>query len=792
MTRSRKRKLMRSRAALASIPLVSAALAGSPVAMAQQASDLAILEEVVVTAQKRVESLQNVPLSIQAINAKRLEELHVTSFSDYVKFLPSVSTQNAGPGFGLAYFRGVASGENANHSTSQPTVGMYLDEQPITTIQGALDIHIYDIARVEALAGPQGTLYGASSEAGTIRIITNKPDASGFKAGYDLEVNTIAKGGTGYVAEGFLNLPISDAAAIRVVGWYQHDGGYIDNVEGTRTFPTSGGCISNAQSPPPGCIGTTTRAKNDYNEVDTYGARAALKIDLNESWSITPVLMGQEQKVKGSFAFAPNVGDLKLTHFYPDDSVDHWIDAALTVEGKIGNFDLVYTGAFLKRNDITNSDYSDYSYFYDVVGGSGAYWYDSSGTPLPNPSQYINGKDGYKKQSHEFRFSSPQDHPFRVVAGLFFQKQEHEIFQRYKIDGLDPAISVPLWPNTIWLTNQKRIDRDQALFAEMTYDITSKISALAGVRVYKYKNSLKGFFGYGAGYSSNYGEALCFSPEQFKGSPCVNLDDEVDKSGAVPKFTFTYRFDNDRLMYATVSKGFRPGGINRNGTVPPFKPDFLTNYEVGWKSTWFDGRLRFNGAVFVEQWKDIQFSFLPPSGSGLTVVKNAGDGKIKGIEADFQWAASRAVTLGGGLSIINAKLSTDYIPYPADPPTAFSGTTLPVSPKFKANLTGRYAFKLGGFDAHAQAAVVHQGQSWADLQDSDRSALGPQHAYTTVDLSTGIEKGSYSVQLYVNNATDERGETFKFAQCATDVCGANPYIVPNRPRAIGIKFGQKF
>ena len=170
-----------------------------------------------------------------------------TDFDDYVKFLPSVSYQTAGPGFAQVYMRGVASGGDGNHSGSLPSVGIYLDEQPITTIQGALDVHLYDIQRVEALAGPQGTLYGASSQAGTMRIITNKPDASAFDAGYGLEVNSVDGGGIGYLAEGIVNLPINDRSAVRLVGWHRHDAGYIDNVYRERTFPTSDITVDNAR-----------------------------------------------------------------------------------------------------------------------------------------------------------------------------------------------------------------------------------------------------------------------------------------------------------------------------------------------------------------------------------------------------------------------------------------------------------------------------------------------------------------------------------------------------------------
>ncbi|HJY40307.1 MAG TPA: TonB-dependent receptor plug domain-containing protein, partial [Steroidobacteraceae bacterium] len=214
MTRSRKRKLKRNALAAAVVTALS-----TPAFAQEAAQQSGVLEEVLVTAQKRTENLQEVPLSIQAIGTERLEELHVKGFEDYVKYLPSVSYQTFGPGFAQVYMRGVASGGDGNHSGSQPSVGIYLDEQPITTIQGALDVQPYDVARVEALAGPQGTLYGASSQAGTIRIITNKPDATQFAAGYDLEGSTMTDGGNGYLVQGYANLPINSSTAVRLVGW---------------------------------------------------------------------------------------------------------------------------------------------------------------------------------------------------------------------------------------------------------------------------------------------------------------------------------------------------------------------------------------------------------------------------------------------------------------------------------------------------------------------------------------------------------------------------------------------
>src|SRR6185312_7839873 len=209
---------------------------------------------VTVTAQKRTENLQKVPISIGVLENDQLEALHVQNFNDYVKYLPSVTFQQGGggiatgPGFATIYMRGVASGGNTNHSGSQPSVGVYLDDQPVTTIQGPLDIHMYDIARIEVLAGPQGTLYGASAESGALRIITNKPDPSGFAANYTLGVDQVNHGGIGSTFEGMLNLPLSKSAAVRFVGWHEHDAGYIDNKAGSRTFPSSGITVSNADN----------------------------------------------------------------------------------------------------------------------------------------------------------------------------------------------------------------------------------------------------------------------------------------------------------------------------------------------------------------------------------------------------------------------------------------------------------------------------------------------------------------------------------------------------------------
>jgi len=842
MTRSRLRKLMRSRSAqvravLKVMPIASAIAAAVHPAAAQTAQQQPTeatggLQEVVVTATKRVENLQNVPLSITAIGNEQLDNLNITSQDEYVKFLPSVTTQKSGsgggangPGFGNVIIRGISSDAGQNHSGPLPTVGTYLDEQPITTIQGAMDVHLYDIARVETLAGPQGTLYGASSEAGTIRIITNRPDPSAFKAEYQLEGNYVDHGQPGGLIQGFVNIPLGASAAVRLVGWYEHDGGYIDNVYGTRTFPQFGILINNGPY-----------AKNDFNDTTISGARAALKIDLGDSWSITPFVMAQSTKANGFNAYAADfpafasgynsvpVGDLQLQHFSPDSVEDHFVDTALTIEGKISNFDLIYAGAFLKRHDLTHTDYSDYSLAYDVtIPSYTAPILDNAGNHI-NPTQMIAGKDGYQKMSHELRLQSPQDWVVHFIVGGFYQRQMHNIEQNYQIANLagpactyvptDPRVSgcslwVTGWPDTWWLTKQQRVDRDYAVFGEATWDITSNWSLLAGLRHFKYDNSLEGFRGYGInnplGFNSGLGEAgVCDFTVQFQGAPCLSFNKSTTGTGNTPKFTLTYKFDANHLIYATYAKGFRPGGINRVGDLPPYQADYLKNYEIGWKTSWFDKHLRYNGAFFWEDWNNFQFAFL--GANGLTRIANAGAARVTGWENELQWAVAHGVSVAAGLTLLNPRLTENYCgvidpngspvtdcPSAAapNPPKAPSGTQLPGTSKVKGNLIVRDDFPLGSYQGYWQGAFVYQSEQWADLRIVQRDQIGHQPAFGTLDLAFGVSRDTYALDLFLTNVFDERGQLFRFNQCASCSIAAN-YAVPTQPRTVALRFAQKF
>ena len=239
------------------------------------------------------------------------------------------------------------------------------------------------------------------------------PIPTHFSAAYDLQGSGWDRGGFGYVAEGYANLPINDRVAVRLVGWDEHDPGYLANVPGTnaaagiidgvRTYQYATQ-FSEAAGGGPITISNAGHTRNDYNSVDTYGARMALQIDLNDNWTITPTLMGQETRSGGVFAYDPTVGFLKITHFLPEYSNDRWYQAALTIQGKVANLDLTYAGAYMDRMITAKSDYSDYSFFYDKAYGSYGYYvfHDDAGHVI-DPSQAIWSLDHFTKMSHEIR-----------------------------------------------------------------------------------------------------------------------------------------------------------------------------------------------------------------------------------------------------------------------------------------------------------------------------------------------------------------------------------------------------
>ena len=833
--------------------------------------------EIIITATKRAENLQNVAQSVQVLGTRKLDQLNITNFEQYTKQLPSVSYNVSQSGGAVVYMRGVASGGDGNHSGSPPSVGVYLDEQPVTTIGGALDVHIYDIARIESLAGPQGTLYGALSEAGTIRIITNKPDLNATYGRVDGELNLTAHGHEpGGKLEGMINIPLASRVAFRAVGFYQRDAGFIDNVFGSRTYCGDAVTIPDPDDPDDpdkritvGCVHngyTVTNAgleKRDINTAELYGGRAALKIDLDDNWTVTPTVMHQYARYDGFGGADLSLGDLQAQRFRGDEyRKDQFTQAALTVEGKIWNFDLTYAGAYMDRPTESIIDYTDYVEAYDnkYIPKGGIYHYlyflDSAGNPIV-PHQDIFGTEHFKKMSQEVRLATPQENRARALVGAFYQRQTNHIYQNYLVPDLAPDLSVNGWPGTIWLTLQDRVDRDWAVFGEGEFDLTPKITLIAGGRLYRYDNSLFGFAGFGknpafvedapddydnsppngAGASGGVRRCLTVNGEQaiddldselasggVAGTPCTNVG-AVEGGVAVPKHTkgdgFSHRLSarfkpNDRTMfYATWSRGFRPGGLNRAPGTAPYGADYLTNYEAGWKTRF--GPLTWNGAVYHQIWKKFQFSFLGPN--SLTIVQNGRDAVINGVESDLNYVAG-GLTLSASAAYTDAKTKGNICNSASDPTpdcTAIldtgdlandpsddtvdsiitpSGTRLPVTPEFKATATARYSWPVGIGNAHVQGNLTYQSSAAADLRQvntllgvNPNDYLGRIRASTVVNLFAGFDWRQFNTEIFVSNVFDERNEQARFVACSS--C-ERTYIQPGRPRTIGIRAGVKF
>lgn len=761
--------------------------------------------EIVVTAQKRAESLQSVPISIQAFGEAKLKDFKVTSFDDYAKMLPSVSFQSFGPGQSQIYFRGVSSGANANgsHSGPQPTSALYVDEVPLTTIGGAPDLHVYDIERVEALSGPQGTLYGASSLSGTLRLITRKPNPGKIEAGFDVTGTTFGKGknSSGGTVEGFFNLPLNEKIAVRASAFYKRDGGFISNVPGTRTYDVLNQDTSEgAPETVPLTVNNAAFVKKNFNDTETAGGRIALGIELDDNWTVTPSLIYQNQKSHGAYLFDPAVGDLQVQNYAPDFGSDKWYQAALTINGKIGNWDLTYAGGYFIRDTDLTQDYSSYTVAYDVIDPYYATFVDGSGNYL-DPSQTYRGRDHYSKQTHELRLSSPAGQPWKVTAGAFFERQTDRIWADYIVPGLAAIPGTPAVPkcgDDIFCTRVNRIDRDYAGFIDGSYDILPNLTINAGIRYFITRNTLSGF----SGLAGTAGDTSICAPLSDPNIPCLLFDKTVKETGETHKINLTWKIDPERMVYATYSTGFRPGGINRRFGVNPYKSDELNNFEIGFKTQWFDRKLTVNMSAFYEDWKDLQYGLSSAGAVGVISTYNAGTAHIKGVEGDFTLRLG-GLTLAGSATYIDAKLVTDFCPIDAtgnpdcsNPAlvAAPAGRQLPTQPKFKGNISARYAFDAGPVAAFVQASANHQSGTltYLTLNSDGSEVLPPTAGFTTADFSIGGKWGNYTLEAFVQNAFDERGILSLNTTCVPTLCGAYARAYPVRPQMWGVKLGWRY
>ena len=428
------------------------------------------------------------------------------------------------------------------------------------------------------------------------------------------------------------------------------------------------------------------------------------------------------------------------------------------------------------------------------------------------------------------RLSSPQDNRLRGQIGFFYQKQKHDFEQMFgNIPGLANAVLMnqdepngKQFPGVVYLNSMDREDTDKAVFGNLAYDLTDKLEVSVGLRFFKPEVTVKGFFGFGLGLNpssapggtepgavanggsgafsptgqgwSRNGEWRCASQASYKDAPCLNVDKGIAESDHISRLNLRYKATDDAMMYLTWSEGYRPGGINRNPFAGDYGSDFLTNYEFGWKTEWLNNRLQFNGALFLQKWKDFQIGF--QGANGITQVDNGPSAEVKGAEIQMMWMATDNLLISTSTAFYKSKLKSDYSNFDAAgnvvDVNAPAGTSLPITPKFKGSLLARYKFNIGEYDAHLQASLAHSGSAASRLKISDNAIIGDIEANTTLDLGAGVEKGNYSLDLFIQNLTNEDASLYKTAQCTESVCGVQAYGVRPRPRTIGVKFTQKF
>lgn len=786
---------------------------------------LAEIEEVVVTATKQEASTQDIPVAVAAVTEDTLDQMGITNFEDYLVQLPGVTAGGSGPGQNTIYIRGVAS-TTPNLTSSgvaglAPNVALYLDEQPLAQPGRNLDVYAADLNRVEVLKGPQGTLFGASSQAGTVRLITNKPSLDGVSGKVKFGMAYTKDGEPSNNVVGVLNLPVSDSVAVRAVAYADRQGGYIDNVAGRVTARESarfqpGGFQADADFSGVNFLAADngSRVEEDFNDSTYAGGRLSALWMINDDWSLQVAAAQQTLETEGVFYQDPELGDLEVQRFEEDFLEDSFTNVNWTLEGRLGDLNLLYTGAFTEREADSQVDYTDYLFVgqyipYYICDGAVSYPGDAapSGT-CQAPNLFVNSYVKTEVQTHEFRISTNQDSNIRATAGVFYSDFELREDNQFTYPGAEQAIAfngvAGFGPNfsaqgasvgdpsqwaegVIFRNDILRTDENYGVFGELTVDLSDMFSVTAGARYYDIEVDLKGsaagsFGNFGASEDNNAGNNL---DQIFSGA-----NDVAQTDGVISKLSVSFTPTDQQLFYVTWSEGYRPGFLNRPGgtvsqdgsyTVPfTVDTDDVVNYEFGWKLDLLDNTLRLNGDIFLVQITDMQIGIFDPNITNLFFSDNAADAEVKGLEAEFIWAPNviSGLTVSGAFSALDTEVTDSFV-------TNFvqEGDELAFAPEFQGNLQARYEWSLGDNTAHVMPHISYSDSVATDIVVPNRTNLD---SWTMLGLTTGVSNDEWTAELYIDNLTDERAELSGNAIFNRD------RLVVSRPRTLGMRFSYSF
>ncbi|HEX3365514.1 TonB-dependent receptor [Phenylobacterium sp.] len=783
---------------------VAAGAGADAAAAAANAPSSSAVEEVIVTAQRRDESVQTVPMTLQAFSGAALSARNITTFDDLLRITPNIEFAKNGPGQGNIFMRGLSAGFAGGQSSATvgnfPNVAVYLDEQSIQFPSRNVDLYYADISRVEVLEGPQGTLFGGGAEAGAVRYITNKPKLNTYEGSVDASYGVQSHGdpSTSFVA--VMNIPvITDHLAVRGVIYSDHQGGYIDNVPSTFTRsnndsnayfgikPTNGICPNGlpAGKQTGGCtIPGAAQANNfalaqkNFNPVSHDGARLSALYDFNNDWDVLITESFQNMDAEGLSSTLPVGSDfqplkpLETTVFSPTYDKDRFVNSAWTVNGKVGDLKLIYTGGYMTRhinqqNDYTNYSRTTYGQYYECTGGTAGLI--GKGTPLTCNSPVTSWHDQVRNthMSHEIRLSTPDNWRLRAVGGVFYEqfRINDTMDFNYKTipacrEGSNLANALaggavclgndepfpgsttnepgPRPDNTGFGEEVQRGYDQTALFGSVDYDIIPEVlTVTAGTRWYDYTENETGSV-----YSTN---SACLDVLTCGHNTNINAENLHAKyTGFKSHFGVTWKPMENTLLYYTYSQGFRPGGFSRSARdkapdengVPQFKtplaytPDTLTNNEIGLKKEFFDRRLQLNLSAYYMQWDNVQIALYQPCCLGnTTFLVNGPSYVIKGVEAQFTARITEQFTLDGSATYndntqSNSPCLTDNEPNspnlghciteingkPFVNPFGVQGGVSAYSPTFQGNLHGRYDWDIASFKAFASADVSYVGK----------------------------------------------------------------------------------
>ena len=840
---------IKNRAKSAATLAVAGAVLATPNIYAQ-----GTIEEIVVTSRKKEETLQDVPLQVQTLTEQSLEQNGINTFEDYLLQLPGVTAGGSGPGQNTIYIRCLASTTpnltSAGVAGLAPNVSFYLDEQPLAQPGRNLDVYAADISRIEVLSGPQGTLFGASSQAGVVRMITNKPELGVSESNVELETRFMPDGDTGTKIEFVTNVPISDTAAWRFVAYSDERGGYIDQVAGQidasgsarfrsagtvrqNGLPVSssrGGFQAGVDLSGATLLKADALVEENANDVEYQGFRSTLSAALGDNWDATLVYAQQTIDADGVFFADPTLEDLQIQRYTQDEIKDEFDNMSLTLEGTIGDLEVIYAGAYTDRDTNQMVDYTDYLFVGQYLPYYICDYYVTYTTYAPGnvptgtcgaPNLLVDSYTNTEVESHEIRINTDLSDTMSLTAGYFTSDTTLTELNQFNYPGsvgndityacnhalTDISVSGiinnaspgwfsagPFCEPVIFFNDIKRTDEQKGFFGELSIATSDTSELTLGLRWYDIEVDFEGsanssfYNGFGSPDTQQFGSNLSaqYAPDNPNGYP-----DKAKTDGTIGKVTYSWNPSDDVMYYLTWSEGFRPGLLNRpvgrtspdgSYTVPPsIDSDEITNTEFGWKTILQDGRLRFNGSVFMVDVEGLQSTIFDPSIVNLFFSDNAADGDIKGVEGDFTYFTNReGFTVSGAFSLLDTELTKKLVP--SNDVTV--GGDMAFAPGMQFNLRFRQEWEMSnGNLGHAQLAITHSDDSYSDIMEMNKAR---QDSFTYMDVRVGVSNDTMTAELYIDNLNDERAEisnTFVFDRQRVS------YI---RPTTIGIRYKHNF